>query len=592
MELFNSLPYSPQTQGLVERVNQTIKRPLLRYLAVNNRAKTFSAAEFKQQLADVVHTYNHTTHSTTKHAPVHVYFGYRAAEKQPPPSAYLKQALHARSNAAGAAPPPAHVAPTDETKPLAAGAAQVKCPRNPREEFRLKEGAPAGNQPSKYNWRYCPDDVPRHVQVVEDARRGIDAAAETMLRHTERKINQQELGAARTGRVVKVLGAPVNGRLIEERGRVHKDYESYVSYIVSFNAPGRAQPALADASKWHTRFGMELIPHHATTALAEGARKVGDIVKVRRRTVVVGTLVRIARVRSEKMVAYKKDTVTKHETEGLITRRSQANQARQKFSQRDLIDPEATRAKITANWTREIYIVTNILSDQRTQDDRDHLRASDLLHRASFRYQLAEVDTTDAAFQRDEYTLKFTPSEIFQQLQGRPPWLKNVLKWCYYRSDLLPIWSDERTDSVTILKSDAAQLSEIVDEEGRTIKTERSDTLRDELKDLIPRLPALVTRATGLDNPQLQVVLDLMTARAKQFRAFVGERDVRVKAITSVDGELNALVEENGAELLVPIDQVLVVPKASDGNPTSRTTAPSPGVTTRADAKQTRADAA
>jgi hypothetical protein len=307
---------------------------------------------------------------------------------------------------------------------------------------------------------------------------------------------------------------------------------------------------------------MELIPHHAIQDFDNIPRKVGDMVKVRRRTVVVGTLVRIARVRSEKIITYKQDNKTRHDTEGLITRRSQANQARQKFSQRDIIDPEASRAKITANWTRELYIVTSVLSDERVQDDRDAQHTSDNLHKASFRYKLAEVDTTDRNLWRDEYTLKFTPSEIFDQLisDNPPRWVKTTLKWCYYRSDLLPIWPDDRTNSVLIIKSAGGVGTTMLDDEGNLIM--ESETLTKTLANLIAKLPNTSTRAAG--SAALQTVLDQMTEQSKTLRAFVDGDEVRVTSITSTsDGNLRALVKETGDAdpYEVLLDEVLVLPK-------------------------------
>ena len=68
IELRNSLPYRPQTNGAVERVNGTLKRAIQSYLADHDTKVWYDA------LPRIVMSYNTSRHSTTKRRPVEVLY--------------------------------------------------------------------------------------------------------------------------------------------------------------------------------------------------------------------------------------------------------------------------------------------------------------------------------------------------------------------------------------------------------------------------------------------------------------------------------------------------------------------------------------
>lgn len=69
IQLRHGLPYKPSTQGAVERVNQTLKHSIYKYLH-QHETKTYTDV-----LPFLVYSYNTTRHSTTKHTPFEIHRG-------------------------------------------------------------------------------------------------------------------------------------------------------------------------------------------------------------------------------------------------------------------------------------------------------------------------------------------------------------------------------------------------------------------------------------------------------------------------------------------------------------------------------------
>ena len=65
-----TMPYHPQTNGLVERLHQTIMR-MIRKLAKDKKA------DWPGHLAEIVHTYNATCSTVTRYSPHYLMFGQR-----------------------------------------------------------------------------------------------------------------------------------------------------------------------------------------------------------------------------------------------------------------------------------------------------------------------------------------------------------------------------------------------------------------------------------------------------------------------------------------------------------------------------------
>jgi len=70
IEMRYSLPYKPQSQGQIERFNQTIKNKIFAYMADKNTRKYITDLNW------FVYSYNTSKHSTTKHTPFQVHRGF------------------------------------------------------------------------------------------------------------------------------------------------------------------------------------------------------------------------------------------------------------------------------------------------------------------------------------------------------------------------------------------------------------------------------------------------------------------------------------------------------------------------------------
>lgn len=67
IHVFHSSAYMPQSQGVIERFNKTLKERLNFYMLQNDTKRWIDA------LDDVIYNHNHSVHSTTGVAPVHIY---------------------------------------------------------------------------------------------------------------------------------------------------------------------------------------------------------------------------------------------------------------------------------------------------------------------------------------------------------------------------------------------------------------------------------------------------------------------------------------------------------------------------------------
>src|SRR5690606_4622156 len=83
IELINSLPYRPQTNGAIERFNKTLKDAIHKYMAEHNTRKYIDRLPF------IVKNYNTTVHSTTKVAPATAMYG-RALNLDSAMNKYIK----------------------------------------------------------------------------------------------------------------------------------------------------------------------------------------------------------------------------------------------------------------------------------------------------------------------------------------------------------------------------------------------------------------------------------------------------------------------------------------------------------------------
>jgi hypothetical protein len=66
-------PYHPQSQGRVERFNQTLERQLGKYLTENNDRR------WLEILPNIVRTYNITVHEVTNRSSFNVLYGWKAS---------------------------------------------------------------------------------------------------------------------------------------------------------------------------------------------------------------------------------------------------------------------------------------------------------------------------------------------------------------------------------------------------------------------------------------------------------------------------------------------------------------------------------
>ena len=67
-----SLPYSPL--GYIERFNQTIKKKIFTWLALEREQGRLTRGRYIDALNDLVYNYNHSIHSSIKESPTTIQF--------------------------------------------------------------------------------------------------------------------------------------------------------------------------------------------------------------------------------------------------------------------------------------------------------------------------------------------------------------------------------------------------------------------------------------------------------------------------------------------------------------------------------------
>lgn len=214
----NSKPFSPNTQGLVERVNKTIKGSLKSMLFAKGSVLFRPQGrdkEFEKNLADVVRAYNAMSHNITQGSPHKVYFGrddeiyesnlnsaitnviqrteteieLEKGSLTAVPRADRFSSVSSMSELSGGASSAASEIP-DDTNVLNQG-----CRIHPSVEERLK------NKPQSWE----PIGSIEHTCAIERCRSGIMKSAQEMLGVAEKKINRFQKSKVEVGDIVRLL---------------------------------------------------------------------------------------------------------------------------------------------------------------------------------------------------------------------------------------------------------------------------------------------------------------------------------------------------------------------------------------------------
>lgn len=180
-----SKSYSPNTQGLVERFNRTIKTAIKRWLFSTSRnLEKYKKRddEFTERLQEFTDSYNASEHNVIKTSPHELYFGKKN-------EAYVRNTYDVVVASIGSEPA------------MSGGVKYMNCPISSSEEVREKNLNPILAKGVK--WRF-EGGVEQEINVLR-AREGIKKQADVMIKQEEKRINAQAKHELQKGDVIRIL---------------------------------------------------------------------------------------------------------------------------------------------------------------------------------------------------------------------------------------------------------------------------------------------------------------------------------------------------------------------------------------------------
>ena len=379
VQLVNSLPYQPKTNGLVERVNGTLKKMMRSWLYTTDTSIQLTPSIFEQALCDITRTYNSTKHSTIGFAPFEVYFGR--------PDQKIVENFHRR----------VRTFDNDEVT-------QITNPTAPAAESATAPG-PAGRPPDAQLLRALSTVQPRDLVTVHDLygalsnaykdlygvalpNHGTTAALEiiTQLPGLVRQSdlpNQDEWmhvwpvkdtdGAAAAalsgGAGPVILKCPQNRREVFHNLMGDPHSQPSAENAVKQASPGcsvfnwkfnpnnpNLHREICNYARWGINLGAEKMLKHTEAKLKKQQQ-----VSARGLEIEIGTVVRLLKSKSEK---FEKDGRS-DSTEGKNWRK--AHKGDGTITSQENLDEIERRSKTTFYWTRELYVVIEVMRDVRDQ---------------------------------------------------------------------------------------------------------------------------------------------------------------------------------------------------------------------------------